>query len=70
MMEVGYRIVVDVDQSTSGVHEALSKASDSHCENVEKATRSLIRKFKATRKYHLKMMEARWLVIIIISSQK
>lgn len=62
IMEVGCGTVTTMDQVASGIHGTLSKASDSHSENIEEAIRLPVRKGKASKKYCPKLMKARLLV--------
>lgn len=49
-----------IDQATSGVCRALSEANNGHSGNVEEVIVLPVRKDKASRRYHLKVMKARW----------
>lgn len=46
MVEVGYGIVLSMDQAASRIHKAPSKFSDSHSGNVEEVAESLTKKGK------------------------
>lgn len=57
--EIGYGMIVTIDQTASGVHGALSEASDGQYENAKGIFTSPIRKGKAAKKFHSKMMKVR-----------
>lgn len=59
MVEVGCTTIMVIDQATSGVHKALSEASDSHSRNVEEVAVLSIWKGKAPMRYHPKVMKVR-----------
>lgn len=60
MVEAGYGTIVAMDQATSGVHWAPSKASNDHSGNVEDGTGLPMSKGMATRKFRPKIMKVGW----------
>lgn len=60
MVEVGCNTIVAMDHTTNWVYKASSEASNDHSKNMEEVIALPKRKGKVSRRYHPKVMKARW----------